>query len=80
MRLGDNEMLARVATRRELVEWLAEAESRVRFGRVCVNYADGRIVSYEVCHRESTAVGDGGEGRVMPYLGPSGTEAGRDRY
>ena len=55
MRLADNEVLAWVGRRRELIEWLAEAESRVRFGKVGVNYADGRIVSYEVYHRERIA-------------------------
>jgi hypothetical protein len=37
-------------------EWLAKSESHLRFGKVCVNYADGRIVIYEVYHRERTAL------------------------
>jgi hypothetical protein len=51
--------LAWVAKRRELIEWFVEAESRVHFGKVSVNYCDGRIVSYEVYHRERTSAGGG---------------------
>jgi len=79
VRLAGSEVLAWVARRQELLEWLAEAESCVRFGEVCMNYCDGRIVSYEVYHRERSAAGGATEGGGRSARDPGGSGAHHPR-
>ncbi len=58
---NDKELMDFVNNNRALMDWLLLADKKIEYGRIVINYHEGRITSYDITRKIRTAAKEEGK-------------------